>query len=405
MVPLLAVSCGLIVANLYFSQPLIALIAPDIGLPRTLASLIMAAAQLGYCAGLLFLVPLGDLLENRRLVLCTLGGAILALTLAATAQSGASFLLAAVLLGVGTTVVQMLVPIAAHLATDENRGRVVGSVMSGLLIGIMMARPVAGFVASFAGWRALFGGSAVVMALLGLLLRGRLPQRRPEAGHGYGELIGSLWTLWRQTPVLRRRAAYQAALFAAFSLYWTAVPIVLAGPAFGLSQRGIALFSLVGVAGALAAPVAGTLADRGHTRLATGAALLLAAVAFPLTLLDHSRSVALLLCGGVLVDLGGAGQSGARATGDLSDRSASAQPFERPLHGHFLRRWCGGLRRGQRGGRGRGLAARGRDRLRTAARGAAAVRRRIPGAHARRMTRDCRYRGLQVVPRRCATIK
>lgn len=301
---LLAVACGLIVANLYYSQPLVGLIAPVIGLPPAAASLIVTTTQLGYCLGLLFLVPLGDLVENRRLVLWTLCGAIAALLMAATADSAATFLCATLLLGLGSVVVQMLVPIAAHLAPDADRGRVVGNVMSGLLVGIMLSRPLAGFIANAFGWRTVFAGSAVAMVLLGLTLRGLLPQRRPARSHGYGELIASLWTLLRDTPLLRRRALYQAALFGVFTLYWTAVPIVLAGPHFNLSQGGIALFSLAGVAGALAAPIAGRLADRGHTRVATGFAIAIVAVAFPLSRIGHSQSLTMLLVGGILLDLG-----------------------------------------------------------------------------------------------------
>lgn len=303
---LLAAACGLIVANLYFSQPLIGLIAPEIGLPVWGASLIVTLTQAGYCVGLILLVPLGDMLENRALVLWTLVGVVGALIVTSLAQGATELLAAGFALGVCSVAVQMLVPMAAHLAPDASRGRVVGNVMSGLLVGIMLSRPVASLTASAFGWRALFGGSAVVMVLLGGVLARALPRRQPASGQRYGELIASLWTLLRDTPLLRRRAAYQAALFAAFSLYWTAVPLLLAGPMFGLSQRGIALFALAGAAGALAAPVAGRWADRGLTRLGTGVALASVALAFVLAWLGVRRdgSIALLLAAGVLLDMG-----------------------------------------------------------------------------------------------------
>jgi predicted MFS family arabinose efflux permease len=294
----------LIVANIYYSQPLIGLIAPSVGLPLAAASLIVTVTQFGYCAGLLFLVPLGDLVENRRLVLWTLGGAVGALLIMTTATSAGGVLVATSLVGLGSVVVQMLVPMAAHLANDANRGRVVGKVMSGLLIGIMLSRPIAGFVANLWGWRTVFGASAVVMTVLALVLWKSLPLRRPESNQSYAGLIGTLWTLLRDTPLLRRRALYQAALFGAFSLFWTAVPLQLAGPAFGLSQSGIAWFSLAGVAGALAAPLAGQLADRGLTRPATAMAMLIAAAAFLVSRLDQGRSLVLLLAGGVMLDFG-----------------------------------------------------------------------------------------------------
>src|SRR5262249_35921419 len=159
---------------------------------------------------------------------------------------------------------------AAQLAPDATRGRVVGNVMSGLLLGILLARPVASLVADHAGWRAMFFASAAAMAALALALTRALPQRRPIAAIGYGTLIASLWEVLRDTRLLRRRAGYQAALFGTFSLFWTAVPLLLASPAFGFSQSGIAGFALAGAAGALAAPIAGRIADRGWTRAGTG---------------------------------------------------------------------------------------------------------------------------------------
>jgi predicted MFS family arabinose efflux permease len=304
LILVLAAACGLIAANLYYAQPLISLIAPDIGLQQSFAGVILTLTQVGYCAGLVLLVPLGDLIENRKLVLWTLSGAIIALLVSATAHSAPVYLAAALAIGLGSVAVQMLVPIAAHLASDAHRGRVVGNVMSGLLVGIMLARPVSSLIANAFGWRPVFGMSAAMMVLVGASLLRWLPQRRPAAGQGYEALIASLWTVVRDTPLLRRRALYQAALFAAFSLYWTAVPLVLMSPLVGLTQRGIALFSLAGVAGALAAPVAGRLADRGHTRIATGMALATVALSFLVAWTGRSGSLAALLTAGILLDLG-----------------------------------------------------------------------------------------------------
>ncbi|MDE2082672.1 MAG: MFS transporter, partial [Burkholderiales bacterium] len=248
----MAVACGLIAANLYYAQPVIRLIAPGLGLAPAAASLIVTLTQLGFCVGLVFLVPLGDVVENRRLVVGTLGLAALALALAAAAHTAALFLAACALIGLGSVAVQMLVPIAAHFTPEATRGRVVGQVMSGLLAGIMLARPVASLVAGHLGWRVLFAASGGLMVALAALLWRRLPTRRPGGGPGYGALIASLVTVLREHPLLRRRAAYQAAMFAAFSLYWTATPLLLAGPRFGLGAGGLAWFSLAGAAGALA---------------------------------------------------------------------------------------------------------------------------------------------------------
>ena len=301
---LLAAACGLLVANVYYAQPLISLIAPDIGLPPGAASLIVTTNQFGYCLGLLLLVPLGDLLPNRRLILVTQSGACLALLSASWVHGAPAFLSACFAIGLCSVVVQMLVPLAAHLAPDAIRGQVVGRVMSGLLIGIMLARPTASMITALFGWRAVFAMSSALTAALVLLLLRTLPERIPPPSTGYLALLGSLWTLLRDTPLLRRRAAYQAALFAAFSVYWTAVPLLLAGPHFGFSQRGIAVFALTGVAGALAAPVAGRLADRGRTHVATAIAMALVAVGMLLGLAGAQGSLAALLMAGVLMDLG-----------------------------------------------------------------------------------------------------
>jgi predicted MFS family arabinose efflux permease len=304
MTTLLAVACGLTAANIYYAQPLIGLIAPAVGLNDTAASLIVTFTQVGYCFGLVLLVPLGDLVENRALTFWTLCAAVAALLAAAFAPSAAAFLSAALLIGLASVAAQMLVPIAAHMAPDATRGATIGNVMSGLLIGIMLARPVSSLIAHAFGWRAVFLASAVATAILAFALRSLLPERRPRIAHNYFALIGSLWTLLRDTPVLRRRAAYQATLFAAFTLYWTAVPLELAGPTFGLSQRGIALFALAGAGGALSAPIAGRIADRGWSRAATGVSLGVAALAFLLARLGAGGSMIALLAAGVLLDAG-----------------------------------------------------------------------------------------------------
>ena len=304
MTLLLAAACGLTAANLYYAQPLIGLIAPDVGLGDAAASLIVTFTQVGYCLGLILLVPLGDLLENRGLIFWSLCAAVLALLAAAFAPFGAAFLAAAFLIGLSCVAAQIVVPVAAHLAPDSSRGATIGNVMSGLLVGVMLARPVSSLIANAFGWRNVFIASAVATATLAFTLRSLLPERRPKIDHSYLELIGSLWTLLRDTPLLRRRAAYQAFLFAAFTVFWTAVPLELAGPTFGFSQRGIALFALAGAGGALSAPIAGRLADRGWGQAATGAAMALAAIAFLLARFGGEGSVLALLAAGVILDAG-----------------------------------------------------------------------------------------------------
>ncbi len=304
MVALLAASCGIVVANIYYSQPLIGLIGPAVHMSAHGASLIVSLTQLGYALGLLLLVPLGDLVENRRLVVVTITASIPALLLAGFAHSGEAMLVAGGLIGLTSVAVQMLIPLAAHLSPERRRGRVVGNVMSGLLFGILFARPVASIIADVSSWRVVFCLSAVVMAVLAVVLSRALPRRVPAGGQHYGALLASLFALPVRLPVLRQRALYQAACFAGFSLFWTGVPLYLAQN-FGFTQRGIAAFALAGAAGAFAAPIAGSLGDRGYARSGTVVALTAIAAAFGIAWVGgRVHSVVVLAVSGIVLDAG-----------------------------------------------------------------------------------------------------
>lgn len=303
----MAAACGLVAANLYYAQPLAGPIAASIGLPAHATGLIVTLTQIGYGLGLLLIVPLGDLLENRRLILTMIGAVTLALVAAGLSTASVPFLAASLAIGLGSTAVQMIVPFAASLAPDAMRGRVVGNVMSGLMVGIMMARPVASFIARFSSWHLVFFLSAAVMVVLGFVLAARLPKRMPQTRLSYFSLLSSMGSLYASQPVLRRRAFYQACQFAAFSLFWTVTPLVLAGPAFQLTQAGIALFALAGVAGAIASPIAGRLADRDLGRPATVFGIAAVAIAFLITHIAPEGSVValtLLTLAAILLDFG-----------------------------------------------------------------------------------------------------
>ena len=302
---LLAFSCGLIVANVYYAQPLAGPIGAALGLSASAAGLVVTATQIGYGTGLLFVAPLGDLIETRRLVLSLIFCAVAALLGAAFSTGPLPFFTAMYCVGVASVAVQVLVPFAAHLAPEAVRGRAVGNVMSGLMLGIMLARPVSSVIAQLASWHAVFFFSSAALALLAVWLGSALPRRQPVAAMSYRALLLSMLWLARTTPVLQRRAIYHACLFAAFSLFWTTVPLLLAGPEFRLSQGGIALFALAGVAGAVASPIAGRMADRGWTRPATACAMLAAACAFLLPRFGgygSHLSLGLLVLAGVVLD-------------------------------------------------------------------------------------------------------
>jgi len=304
---LLAISCGVIAANLYYAQPLVGPISSAIGLSTETAGLVVTLTQIGYGIGLLFIVPLGDILENRRLVVASLLFTAVALTIAAVAKNTALFLIASLFIGVGSVAAQVLVPYAAHLSPDASRGRAVGNVMSGLLLGIMLARPVSSLVADLLSWHAVFFLSAATIFVLALLLAKALPARKPLVNVQYPTLMGTMWNLLRTTPILHRRAIYHACVFGTFSLFWTTVPLLLSSPTFHFSQKEIALFALVGVSGAVAAPVAGRFADKGWIRPATGLALAIVIISILLPLMIQGGStyaVATLVIAAILLDMG-----------------------------------------------------------------------------------------------------
>jgi len=279
LIILFAIATGALVANLYYAQPLIASIGPELDISPDLAGSIASISQIGYGVGLFFLVSLADLVENRALVLGTLALTIVGSVAAATATSAPVFFAASLLTGLCSTGAQVLLPFIAHLAPEARRGRVVGSVMAGVLTGIMLARPAALFIAAAFGWRAVFWASAGLMLAIGLMLARVMPREKPRGGMHYGQILLSMFELFLQAPALRRRAAYQALMFAAFSMFWTAAPIMLA-QRFGLSQYSIAIFALAAAGGALAAPFVGRLADRGFTRILTAGAMITLGLSF-----------------------------------------------------------------------------------------------------------------------------
>lgn len=294
LILLLAAACGLIAANLYYAQTVIGPIGVTTGLSSAAAGLIVTLTQIGYVIGLLFIVPLSDILENKRLVTFFLIILVVALIAAAFSSHAVLFLTASLVIGISSVVAQILVPYATYLTSEEQRGRVVGNVMSGLLLGIMLARPVASFITSLLGWQAVFIFSAIIIGLLTLLLSRALPARQPQPAMKYGQLILSLGSLLKTFPMLRRRALYQASLFGAFSLFWTTVPLQLANE-YGMSQQGIAWFALAGVGGTIAAPIAGRWADKGLTRILTGLAMVIAVASFGLAYLFQGHSTATLI--------------------------------------------------------------------------------------------------------------
>lgn len=305
---LLTIAVGVIAANLYYAQPLVALISHSLGLDPAAAGLLVTLTQVGYGLGVLFIVPLGDLLENRRLILTMMGVSICALIGLNFATQLVPYFCAALGLGLGVSAVQIIVPYAAHFVPEAQRGRTVGGMMSGLMLGIMLSRPAASFLTDLFSWHAIFLVSAGLMFFLGIALYQYLPERKPAALNiRYSQLLISMGHLFARTPVLRRRAIYQACMFGAFCLFWTTTPLLLTGPEFQFSQTAVALFALAGVSGVISAPLAGRAADKGWSRGGTTVAMLAAAASFLLTLtvpLGSTLSITLLTISAILLDAG-----------------------------------------------------------------------------------------------------
>ncbi len=302
LVLLLAVVVGAAVANIYYAQPLLPVIGRELGVPEGRTALLVTASQLGYALGLALLVPLGDLWERRRLVSVLLVLTAAALGAAAAAPSFAALAVMVAVVGLTSAVAQIVVPYAASLAGDADRGRVVGTVMSGLLIGVLIARTVAGGLAALGGWRLVFALAAALMIVLAGAVRLGLPRIAVTEDLTYPRLLASVLTLVRTEPVLRQRMALGAIGMGCFTLLWTAIAFLLAGPGYGYHPATIGLFGLAGLAGAAAAPVAGRLADRGHARLVVTAALFALLASWGLLAAGGGSLVALLV-GIVLLDL------------------------------------------------------------------------------------------------------
>ncbi|PKU24694.1 MFS transporter [Telmatospirillum siberiense] len=295
----MAAASGLAVANIYYNQPMLGAIEGDFP-GSSLTGLIPTATQLGYAAGLFLLVPLGDMVNRRRLIVTQFAVLGLALAAAAAAPTAALLLLASLLVGAGATVAQQIIPFAASLASPERRGRTIGTVMAGLLGGILFSRTLAGFVATHGGWRAMFW-LAVPLALAGAASMAiALPRRHPSSSIRYGHALATLFHLWRDEPALRRATLVQAGLFASFTAFWTILALHL--QTFHLGADVAGLFGVVGAVGVAAAPLAGRLADRKGPQAVIGLGAALTVAAWAAFGLWHG--IAGLVVGVILLDFG-----------------------------------------------------------------------------------------------------
>jgi predicted MFS family arabinose efflux permease len=299
----MAVATGAVVANLYYAQPVLHQVAQSYHRGPGPTSTIITATQVGYAAGLLLVVPLGDLHPRRALVTRLYIGSCLALVACAVAPTLWFFVLASVAVGASSVAGQVMLPFAADLAPEERRGRVVARIMTGLLTGILLSRTVSGAVAEAAGWRAIYWFSAALMVLFAVVLWRALPREGPRPHRRYAELVTSSLRLLVDEPMLRRRAWHGACAFAAFSALWTTIAFLLSGNPYHYSNVVIGLFGLVGAAGIVAANLAGKLADSAHVTGTTVGTGVLLVGSFGL-LWAGRTSLAALIIGVVVLDMG-----------------------------------------------------------------------------------------------------
>ncbi|WP_159340351.1 MULTISPECIES: MFS transporter [Leclercia] len=299
LILLMSVATGLAVASNYYAQPLLETIARNFSLSASSAGFIVTAAQLGYAVGLLFLVPLGDMFERRAMIVSMTLLAAGGMLITASSQSLSMMILGTALTGLFSVVAQILVPLAATLASPDKRGKVVSTIMSGLLLGILLARTVAGLLAGIGGWRTVYWVASVLMVVMALALWRGLPKVKSETHLNYPQLLGSVFSLFIKDKLLRTRALLGCFTFANFSILWTSMAFLLASPPFNYSEGVIGLFGLAGAAGALGARPAGGLADKGKSHLTTTAGLVMLLLSWAAIWYGHVSVLALII--GILV--------------------------------------------------------------------------------------------------------
>ena len=264
--PFLGLACAVGVGSIYYNQPLLLVIGKSFGRDARSMELVAVATQLGYAAGILCFVPLGDVAERRALMMRMYGAVSVALLLAALARGLAWMVVASVLVGLMASVTHVVVPMAPDLVPDAQRGKAIGTVMTGLLLGILLARSFAGWLGGYSGWRSVFVVAAVINVAFVPIMYRMMPRMEPRASLTYRKTMRSLWTLLRTEPLLREAAVLGALSFAAFNCFWTTLAYMLDSH-YGLGPGVAGTFGLVGAAGALIAPFAGWLADKHGTRV------------------------------------------------------------------------------------------------------------------------------------------
>jgi predicted MFS family arabinose efflux permease len=300
---IMALCTGLIVANIYYSQPLLVLMSEEFGVSESNAGQVTFFTQVGYALGLLFCVPLGDKLERKTQIVVMTLAAVVALVAAAESANITMLKITGLMIGFTSVVPQLILPLAANLSDPASRGKVIGTIMSGLLVGILLSRTLSGIVGHHYGWRAMFWIAAGVSALLAVIMITSFPSSKPSFSGTYGDLMKSLLTLIKEQPMLREASAINACCFAMFGMFWTTVVFLLSDAPFKYTSEQIGLMGLAAAAGALGAPLVGRIADKKNPRIAIGYGIIFLLLGYFLFYAFQTNIIGIII-GIIAIDLG-----------------------------------------------------------------------------------------------------
>ncbi|SHH84038.1 MFS transporter [Clostridium intestinale] len=303
LILIMAITCGLTVANLYYIQPLLGDIAKSFNVHEVSVGSAAMLTQIGYAVGMIFILPLGDIKERKNLITIMLLFSVISLFTMAFSQNIYMLIISSFAVGFTSIIPQLIIPLAAQLSNPNERGKIIGTVMSGLLIGILVSRTISGLIGSHFGWRVVYIVAAIMMIILTLVLRKVIPITNPISEVRYFDLLKSLPKLIKNEPILREASLNGALMFAAFSAFWTALTFLLESPHYNMGSQAAGLLGLVGIVGALAAPLVGKLADKKGSRYVIGICIIIVSLSYILFLILGFKMIGLII-GVILLDLG-----------------------------------------------------------------------------------------------------
>lgn len=303
LILIMAITCGLTVANLYYIQPLLGDIAKSFNVHEVSVGSAAMLTQIGYAVGMIFILPLGDIKERKNLITTMLLFSVISLFTMAFSQNIYMLIVSSFAIGFTSIIPQLIIPLAAQLSNPNERGKIIGTVMSGLLIGILVSRTISGLIGNYFGWRVVYIVAVIMMIILILVLRKVIPVTNPVSEVRYFDLLKSLPKLIKDEPILREASLNGALMFAAFSAFWTALTFLLESPHYNMGSQAAGLLGLVGIVGALAAPLVGKLADKKGSRYVIGICIIIVSLSYILFLALGFKMIGLII-GVILLDLG-----------------------------------------------------------------------------------------------------